>query len=292
MVSLPTFQLPLQPNAPPSGYGWSDRALSELSTTTAFNTRLDNRDVFLGIPRCVVCGAKSPQHCHVIMQSQKFVWTDLKDRGWIPSQAKEVPSHEPRNGLLLCLNHHKYFADYEYFIRFCPDVQKFVLINYSDEPIHRPFHGKAIAIDIKDRHAPFPSIFIIHEMRVRGHNPFASVVHDMPNDIPWQDWILSDGMLDNISDSFNRDRPPFNRNRNNSASAQAQLQSQTTTTSAGGVSSGRRVLALNADVIADILAATHAMPSWKACQMEGTSWTGTGEENIKKYVSSIGVQDC
>ena len=47
---------------------------------------------------------------------------------------------------------------------------------------------------------------------------------------------------------------------------------------------------LNADVIDDILAATYASASWKACQMEGTSWAGTGEENIKKYVSSIGVQ--
>jgi len=33
------------------------------------------------------------------------------------------------------------------------------------------------------------------------------------------------------------------------------------------------------------------MPSWKACQMDGTSWAGTAEENIQKYVSSIGVED-
>jgi hypothetical protein len=33
------------------------------------------------------------------------------------------------------------------------------------------------------------------------------------------------------------------------------------------------------------------MPSWKACQVEGTSWTGTAQENIQKYVSSIGVED-
>jgi len=35
-----------------------------------------------------------------------------------------------------------------------------------------------------------------------------------------------------------------------------------------------------------------AMLSWKACQVEGTSWTGMAEENILKYVSSIGAQDC
>jgi len=73
MVTLPAFQLPLRPNAPPTGYGWSDRPLSEISTTTAFNTGLDNRDVFLGIACCVVCGASKPEHCHIIMQSQVYV---------------------------------------------------------------------------------------------------------------------------------------------------------------------------------------------------------------------------
>jgi hypothetical protein len=113
----------------------------------------------------------------------------------------------------------------------------------------------------------------------------------MPDDIPWQDWILSDGVLSNISGSFNHDKPPCNRSSNNTASVQAQLQFQPTTMNAGDASSNRRVVAMNEDVISDILAATHAMPSWKTCQMEGTTWTGTGEENIKKYVSSIGVQD-
>lgn len=40
-----------------------------------------------------------------------------------------------------------------------------------------------------------------------------------------------------------------------------------------------------------ILAATRAMPSWKACQMEGASWSGTTEENIEKCVSTIGVEE-
>ncbi|KAH9989696.1 hypothetical protein BJV74DRAFT_451453 [Russula compacta] len=74
MVPLPTFQLPLPSHGPPSGYGWSDCALSDLSTTTVFNTGLDNRGKFLGAPRCIVCGYPWPlEHCHVIMQSQEFV---------------------------------------------------------------------------------------------------------------------------------------------------------------------------------------------------------------------------
>src|SRR5216684_8247246 len=48
-------------------------------------------------------------------------------------------------------------------------------------------------------------------------------------------------------------------------------------------------LVLDTDTIVTILAATRGSNSWKACQMEGTSWDGTAEENIQKYVSSVGI---
>jgi len=164
-----------------------------------------------------------------------------------------------------------------------------VLINYSGNPDLQQFHGKAIAIDVKDRHSPFPSIFIIHEMRVRGFHPFQPISPTIPDDNPWQDWILLGGVLNNSSRSFKREYPPSNLGK--STSAASQLQIQPTSTSAGGAPPGTRTLDLNADIIAEILAATHAMPSWKACQMEGMSWAGTAEENIQKYVSSVGVED-
>ena len=53
-------------------------------------------------------------------------------------------------------------------------------------------------------------------------------------------------------------------------------------------SSSQCTLALNTDIITDFLVAMHAMLSWKACQVEGTIWVGMVEENIQKYVSSIG----
>ncbi len=121
-------------------------------------------------------------------------------------------------------------------------------------------------------------------MRVRGFHPFRPVAPTVPDDIPWEDWIVSNHVFDDASDSFKHDRPPRNLSH---GSAQAQPPFHPMTTA----SSGQHTVALNADIIADILAATRAMPSWKACQIEGTSWTGTAEENIKKYVSSIGVQD-
>jgi hypothetical protein len=159
-----------------------------------------------------------------------------------------------------------------------------VFINYAGDPDLQQFHGKAIALDIKDRQGPFPSLFIIHEMRVRGLHPFEPPTPDIvSNDIPWQDWISSD---DVASDSFNRRRPPGNGN--DSGSTQPLPQIQPLSLIAGDTSSGGHTLALNEDVVDEILA--HAMPSWKACEIEGTNWIGTAEENIEKYVSSIGVQ--
>ncbi len=160
-----------------------------------------------------------------------------------------------------------------------------MFINYSSRDYLEQFHGKAIALDIKDKYAPFPSLFIIHEMRVRGFHPFQPVTPTVPDAILWPDWILLDQVFDNASDSFKRDCPPHNLSH---GPAQARPLFHPMTTA----SSGQRTVALNADVIADILAATRAMPSWKACEIEGTSWTGTAEENIEKYVSSIGAQDC
>ena len=163
-----------------------------------------------------------------------------------------------------------------------------MFINYSGEPQLQPFHGKAIALDIRDHYAPFPSLFIIREMRVRAFHPFQPDAPAISHDLSWQDWISSDGFFDDISGSCNRAALPENGNDDKGGPASAQT--QVPTTGGGGGSAVGLALELNLDVIAEILSATRAMPSWKACQMEGTSWTGTAEENIQKYVSSIGVE--
>lgn len=77
MVPLSTFPLPLESNGPPGGYGWQERDMSVFSTTTAFNTGINQRDTFLGLRRCIICGENSGlilRHCHIIMDSeQEFV---------------------------------------------------------------------------------------------------------------------------------------------------------------------------------------------------------------------------
>jgi len=73
MVPLPLFPLPL-PNQPPDGYGWEERDFSVLSTTTAFDTSIDQRDRFLGRERCVVCGEDDDivlQRCYIVGEEEK-----------------------------------------------------------------------------------------------------------------------------------------------------------------------------------------------------------------------------
>ena len=48
----------------------------------------------------------------------------------------------------------------------------------------------AIRLDINDHHTPFPSLFILHEMRARGSHPLAATEITLPDVIPWQDSIL------------------------------------------------------------------------------------------------------
>jgi hypothetical protein len=44
-----------------------------------------------------------------------------------------------------------------------------------------------------------------------------------------------------------------------------------------------------AELVEELMAYQHTMPSWKAWQREIMGWEGTAEENAKKYVENIGV---
>jgi hypothetical protein len=73
MAPLTTFPLPFPPDAPPPGYGWEQGSMSAVSATTAFESGIDQRDIFLGEARCVVCGqidSEVLQHCHIIRVSE------------------------------------------------------------------------------------------------------------------------------------------------------------------------------------------------------------------------------
>ena len=143
------------------------------------------------------------------------------------------------------------------------------MINYSGAPELQDFHGKAIALDIRDHYAPFPPLFIIHEYRVRGYNPFKPlnpVVHDGTQ---WQSWIESDSVWDKSSQSFKRNAPSDNCDPG--ITVPVPRIRLATTIDVGEASSGTHTLApLNDDTINETLTVTRAMPSWKTCVEEGT----------------------
>ncbi|KAN0085846.1 hypothetical protein V8E55_006980 [Tylopilus felleus] len=291
MLQLSQFELPLQPNQVPSGYDWDGRDISSASSTSACNSAVLTRDTFLGEPACIICGRTFPvEHCYIISPSEHKTWVKLREKGWIPQKAKRLGEHESRNGLTLCSNHRVTFDKHYFFIRYSPDIRKFVFINYSGNSDYKEYHGKAVALEIDDPHAPFPALLIIHEMRVRGFHPFQDPDLPIPNEIPWQDWLQHYGAISD-SGTFNRTSPP----KTTSSTSQQELQAQpammgmgtSSTASKSGLT--RTLTPLNSNLIAEILAATQASVSWKACVMEETSWDGTAEENIKKYMSDVGV---
>lgn len=59
----------LMAQAPPTEFAVSERALS----STIFRAAVNERDTFLGEPRCVVCGVEGHalDHEHIILQSEK-----------------------------------------------------------------------------------------------------------------------------------------------------------------------------------------------------------------------------
>ena len=83
MVGLSSIPLPLSPNGPPTGYGWEDRDMSLMSTssTTAFINGINIRDTFLGKLRCIICGITSTfllRHCYIIGQTEQ---EDVSQKG-------------------------------------------------------------------------------------------------------------------------------------------------------------------------------------------------------------------
>ncbi|KAI0055198.1 hypothetical protein BV25DRAFT_1815961 [Artomyces pyxidatus] len=247
---LPTFSLPLHGGVPPS-YEYDDRPISVISTRTAFEAGVDRRDRFFYENRCVVCG-----------KADETQWADLKKRSWIPQHAKKHCANEPRNGLLMCTMHHSVFDRRYLYVQFFPESRRFVVINHSESADANlaPYHDKAIALDIEDSHAPFPVLFIIHEMRVRGQHPFAPAAPLVEEPPPWQDWNVNDGVYDSNSRTFKRDGLPPKRSSNSHTPG---MQLAPVETSAGDALPGQLALPLNEDVIAKIVAATRAMPSWR-----------------------------
>ncbi|KAJ7623562.1 hypothetical protein FB45DRAFT_109037 [Roridomyces roridus] len=115
---------PLPPTNAPYRYEWKSGRLNDnASDITAFSTSLDTRDEIPKIGRgCIVCGEKPIEHAHIMPESDKELWDELRDRGYVPPEAKPVHT-EPRNGMTLCPNHRKNFDGYKAFVRYVDQVR-------------------------------------------------------------------------------------------------------------------------------------------------------------------------
>jgi len=57
---------------------------------------------------------------------------------------------------------------------------------------------QAIAINTHEDHSLFPALFLVHEQYVCSFYPFNNISPEIYENIPWQDWILSDNVVDNV----------------------------------------------------------------------------------------------
>ncbi len=153
----------------------------------------------------------------------------------------------------------------------------------------QPFHGKAIALDVDHQRAPLPLLFLVHEYKVRGKNPFQPT-GDLRLEVTdgWQEWLVQDGVVNEKDDgtfTFNRDAPT------SGPAPGPYMRLQTSSTTAGPSGSQTSIMPPAADLVEELLAFQRTMPSWKGWQKEGMGWERTAEENTKKYVENIGVEE-
>jgi hypothetical protein len=171
-----------------------------------------------------------------------------------------------------------------------------VLVNIGNSDGLKQYDGKAIALSVTDHHAIFPAVFLIHEGIVRASNPFCSGNLDgMTDPIQWPDWIKkyvdSDGALSHTSvpgaarndstkvvghasDSGNGN-PAGTNGTNFTSHSENEGQSSTVPLPNFSFIDPKEVVA--------IVAATRGSYSWQTCKMEGEDWSGTAEQNIRKY---------
>jgi hypothetical protein len=65
--------------------------------------------------------------------------------------------------------------------------REYPFINFSRSTNDTKYHGKAINLNVDNRHAPFPAALLIHEQRVRGFCPFNQEPDYIPETIQFQD---------------------------------------------------------------------------------------------------------
>ncbi|VDC05162.1 unnamed protein product [Peniophora sp. CBMAI 1063] len=270
---------------------------SSTSDTDAFETDIEARDTFDEVPRCVICGrGSSLVYRHIIPHTEQHTWDLARAMGYVHPNAKRLVKHDPRNGLLMCPSDFADFTNYIFFIRYVPQHEKFVYVNPAQDRSLGHLHGKAVALSPHDRHAVYAALFEIHEARVRGLHSFMPGIVDIDAPIAFQDWIVEDGF---VSDSGGLRHCSGRPMIQEGIPTAGQLSAATTTDAIEPTSTPQQNMPSTGDVphfitlgphddITPILAAQHRSESWKQAGIELTDWSGTAEENIRKYRELVG----
>jgi hypothetical protein len=314
MPEIPVFATPFGDLF--QGYGWENRSISELSTTTAFDTGIDNRDKFFGRRRCVVCGHSAVlEHSHIIPLAESdttvgphssFLMCSalsiLVGRSKKPplgsfrskersTRTAERPSHVPHAPEIVryFFLFHPLHPPGKLVVMIMPTTllteaqsRRFVLVNQSNHYDLDQYHGKCIPLNISEWHTPFPSVFIIHEMRVRGFHPFQTAAPINIDTTVWQDWITADAVYNRTTEWFECKPAPSQGPAPAPAPAST---SASASTPAPAPASGINHMQMGDAAMNAILQATRDSASWKACELEAKTWTGTAEENTRAYLA-------
>ncbi|KAF9475022.1 hypothetical protein BDN70DRAFT_996718 [Pholiota conissans] len=163
MAFTPTLSLPL-PDTPHASY----------ANLLADSTGCGQLDEALkkGISeRCLVCGLTSDLCVyHIIPEEEAYEF--MRGMHYSPSNAKSVDC-EPRNAILLCLNHYSSFENHDIYVRWMPETDEFVAVEHNRKRTNSvSIHGSVLDIHAATtKDCPFPTAFLWHECRVRACNP-------------------------------------------------------------------------------------------------------------------------
>lgn len=165
-----------------------------------------------------------------------------------------------------------------------PELQYFRPANSSLSIIRgslETYHGEAVFLNPDSHRVPFHSLFIMQECRVRGRWPF-SPNREISTILPYQDWIQvpPDGSLAAKNTETRPPPPPPSSAPSNTApntTNQASTNSYFTFTHPFA----------SPEVLDRKIELLRQEQTWKSCIVEGTSWEGTGAENVEKYKALV-----
>jgi hypothetical protein len=220
----------------------------------------------------------------------------LLQRSWIPATSRSV-KHESRNGISMCATHHVNFDRHRFYIRYFEQYRKFVMVNHSRHPMLEQYHGKAVLLDPDNTRVPFYTLFIIHEIRVRGRWPFMGdrAISSPVSDADWITQRLNQQPVQGLPPSL---APPLQGPDGSTllpASAPGGSSDSGLVSYMTGPSGEQYIVFTNPfnspAALEKEVKALRQTSTWKACIIENTSWEGTGTENISRYLSAVDTED-